>query len=85
MSVNVVMEEEPRVFEIRVGDKLVGRVTAYVDFDGGDDESYQAEKRDENGNYVDKGWYKNLKAAGKAIVAHPYGATKVDIIRRRKA
>ncbi len=85
MSVNVVMEEEPRVFEVRVGDKLVGRVTAYVDFDSDDEESHQAEGRDADGHYVAKGWHKNLKAAGKAIVAHPYGATKIDIIRRRKA
>jgi hypothetical protein len=89
MSLKVALEETPRVFEIKIGFNIVGRVTSYREVDCEDDEAYYGERLKAGGNestdddYKQVGWYPTLKAAGIAVVDYGYGCTKLDSITER--
>jgi hypothetical protein len=89
MSLKVTLEESPRIFEVKIGFNVVGRVTSYREVDCPDDEAYCAERLKDGGNedtdadFVSVGWFGTLKKAGIAVVEHSYGYTKLDSIVER--
>lgn len=85
MSVDITMTESARKFNVYVGGKQVGRVTCYTDPDDAPDcESFNSERRADDGTYTDKGWHTTLKKAGLAAMDHTYDVYKIDKVIKRK-
>ena len=84
MSVDITMEERPRVFNVYVGSKRVGRVTAHVDPEDSESEQYCSERLGHDDNYENISWHSTLKQAGLAAIEWKYDIQKIDKIKRRK-
>jgi hypothetical protein len=86
MSLKVTLDEEPRVFVVKVGCSEIGKVTSFFEPDCEDDEAYHAElykadSDDEDPKHL--GWHPTLKAAALKVVEYNHGPTKIDKIEER--
>jgi hypothetical protein len=79
------MEENPRIFNVYVGGKQVGRVTSHVDPEDTEGEQYCSERRADDGSYEHIEWHSSLKQAGLAAIEWKYDVPKIDKVIRRKA
>jgi hypothetical protein len=87
MSLKVTLEEEPRVFHVRVGCNSIGKVTSYND-ESNDPESYHAArfvKGDDDGEDREEtlGWFDTIKEAGEVVVEYAHGSSKIDKVIER--
>ncbi len=79
----VTIEEEPRVFLVRVGENNIGKVTSYHEEGDDNDENYHAELYTDEDNDKDLGYHATLEEAGKVVVDWAYGPAKINKVVER--
>ena len=74
----VVLEEEPRVFRVKIGNMEIGTVTSYAEKGVVDEEAYHAERLTPNEDERNEslGWFATLEEAGTEVVEYEYGPCK---------
>jgi hypothetical protein len=86
MSLKVTLEEEPRIFLVKVGENSIGKVTSHWEKgDADDDENYHAAlfTNDEDKRDKGLGWFDTLEKAGIAVVEYAHGPTKINKVTER--
>ena len=85
MSLKVTLEEQPRVFVVKVGEREIGKVTSYRDKRDVDDEAYFADRftNDEDKGDQSLGWFNTLEEAGLKVVEYDHGSTKINAVKER--
>ena len=86
MSLRIELREQPRVFDVFVGERAIGKVTSYISKeDEASDSPYEAllftEKDD--GEETDLGWHSTLALAAEAVIEYEHGAGKINKIVER--